>query len=61
MREQTGELLEQMARAARMIEEHLEGILVNWTRRLSTAFIEGLKSLSSALKRKSRGYNVTVR
>ena len=42
MRERTGELLEPMARAARMIEGHLEGILAHWTQGLTTAFMEGL-------------------
>ncbi len=31
MREQIGEVLEPMTRAARMIERHLEGILAHWT------------------------------
>jgi hypothetical protein len=31
MRGLTGELLEPMARAARMVEGHLEGILAHWT------------------------------
>jgi hypothetical protein len=39
-----------------MIEGHLEGILPHWTRGLATAFIEGIDSLSSAVKRKVRGY-----
>jgi transposase len=56
MRGQTGELLEPMARAARMVEGHLEGILAHWTRGLMTAFMEGLNSLFSAVKRKARGY-----
>ena len=56
MRERTGELLEPMARAARMIEAHLEGILAHWTQGLTTAFMEGLNSLFSAVKRKARGY-----
>ena len=56
MRGQTGKLLEPMARAARMIERHLEGILAHWTRGLTTAFMEGLNSLFSAVKRKARGY-----
>lgn len=41
MRGQTGELLEPMARVARMIEGHLEGILAHWTRGLTTVFMEG--------------------
>ena len=56
MREQTGELLEPMARAARMIEGHLEGILAHWTQGLTTAFMEGFNSLFSAVKRWARGY-----
>ena len=56
MRDQTGEMLEPMARVARMIEGHLEGILAHWTQGLTTAFMEGLNSLFSAVKRKARGY-----
>ena len=56
MWEQTGELLEPMARAARMIEGHMEGILAHWTQGLTTAYMEGLNSLFSAVKRKARGY-----
>ena len=37
MRGQTGELLEPMARAARMLEGHLDGILAHCTRGLTTA------------------------
>ena len=56
MREQAGELPELMARAARMIEGHMGGILADWTRGLTTAYMEGLNSLVSAVKRKARGY-----
>ena len=56
MRGQTVELLEPMARVARMIEGHLEGILAPWTRGLTTAFLGGLNSRFSAVKRKARGY-----
>ncbi len=56
MRGPTGELLEPMARAALMVEGQFEGILAHWTRGLTTAFIEGLNSLFSAVKRKVRGY-----
>jgi transposase len=56
MRGQTGELLEPMARAAGMVEGHLEGILAHWTRGLTTSFMEGLNSLFSAAKRRARGY-----
>jgi transposase len=56
MRKETGELLEPMAGAARMVEGHLEGILAHWTQGLTTAFMEGLNSLFSAVKRRARGY-----
>ena len=56
MREPAGELLEPMARAARMIEGHLGGILAHWTQGLTTAFMEGLNSLFSAVKRKALRY-----
>ena len=56
MRGQTGELLEPMARAARMIKGHLEGILAHWSRGFMTAFMEGLYSRFSSVKRKARGY-----
>jgi len=55
MRAKTGELLKPMARAARMIESNLEGILTHWARGLTTAFMEGLNSLFSAVKRKACG------
>ena len=56
IRQQTVELLEPMARFVRMIEGHFEGILAHWTQGLTTAFMEGLNSLLSAVKRKARGY-----
>lgn len=52
-------LLEPMAKAANMIESHLEGILAHWKQGLTTAFMEGLNSLFSATKRKARGYRTT--
>jgi len=55
MRERTRYLLEPMARVARMIEGHLEGILSHSTQGLTTAFMEGLNSLFSAVKRQARG------
>ncbi len=56
MRGQTGELLGPMALAARMVEGNLEVILDHWTRGLTTAFMEGINSLFSAVKRRARGY-----
>ena len=49
-------LLEPMRQAAEMVERHLEGILAHWQQGLTTAFLEGLNSLFSAVKRKARGY-----
>jgi transposase len=49
-------LLEPMHQAAEMGERHLEGILGHWQAGLTTAFLEGLNSLFSAVKRKARGY-----
>jgi len=49
-------LLEPMRQAADMVERHLEGILGHWKQGLTTAFLEGLNSLFSAVKRKARGY-----
>jgi transposase len=42
--------------AGGMIERHLEGILGHWEGRITTAFMEGLNSVFSAVKRKARGY-----
>jgi hypothetical protein len=50
-REPTGKFLEPMDRAAWMIGVHLEEIVAYWTRRLTTAFIEGFNSLFPAMKR----------
>ena len=52
-------LLAPMAKAANMIENHLDGILAHWQQGLTTAFLEGLNSLFSATKRKARGYRST--
>jgi hypothetical protein len=55
MWQKTGYLLELMARGARMIEAHLEGIQAHWTKGLKTASVERLNGLLSALKRNARG------
>jgi transposase len=52
-------LLEPMRKVADMVEKHLEGILGHWKEGLTTAFLEGLNSLFSAVKRKARGYRST--
>jgi transposase len=45
-----------MNKLARMIEDHLSGILAHWKSGLTNAFMEGLNSVFSATKRKARGY-----
>jgi hypothetical protein len=39
-----------MRKAADLVERHLEGILGHWKDGLTTAFLEGLNSLFSAVK-----------
>jgi transposase len=51
-----GPLLIPMAKVAKSVEKHLEGILAHWKQGLTTAFMEGLNSVFSAVKRKARGY-----
>ena len=51
-----GALLIPMAKVAKSVEKHLEGILAHWKQGLTTAFMEGLNSVFSAVKRKARGY-----
>jgi transposase len=48
--------LQPMARVADTIEKHLDGIVAHWKLGLTTAFLEGLNSVFSAVKRKARGY-----
>lgn len=50
------ESLAPLAKAVRTIQANLEGILAHWNGELSTAFLEGLNSVFSAVKRKARGY-----
>ena len=49
-----------MLRVAEMIQNHLAGILAHWKWRLTNAFMEGLNSVFSAVKRKARGYRSPV-
>ena len=49
-----------MIRAAQMIQNHLAGILAHWKWGLTNAFMEGLISVFSAVKRKARGYRSTT-
>jgi transposase len=54
--ETIGALMAPMKRVAKTVEKHLEGILAYWQSGLTTAFLEGLNSVFSAVKRKARGY-----
>jgi transposase len=47
-----GSLLAPMANVADSIERYLEGILAHWKQGLTTAFMEGLNSVFSAINRK---------
>jgi transposase len=49
-------LFKSMLRLAKMVEDHLEGILAHWKWGITNAFMEGLNSVFSATKRKARGY-----
>ncbi len=49
-----------MIKLANMVENHLAGILAHWKWGLTNAFMEGLNSVFSAVKRKARGYRSTV-
>jgi len=49
-------LFADMRKCADMITRHLPGILGHWVRRTTNAFLEGLNSVFSAVKRKARGF-----
>jgi transposase len=49
-------LLMPMHRLTNMIESHLDGIVAHWERKTTNAYMEGLNSVFSAVKRKARGY-----
>ena len=49
-----------MLKAAQLVQNHLAGILAHWKWGLTNAFMEGLNSVFSAVKRKARGYRSTV-
>ena len=56
-----GECMAPMRKVADTVEKHLDGILAHWTNGwLSTAFMEGLNSVFSAVKRKARGFRSSV-
>ena len=49
-------LFTRMLQCAKMIESHLTGILAHWERTTTNAFLEGLYSVFSAVKRRARGF-----
>lgn len=49
-----------MTKLANMVEDNLAGILAHWKWGLTNAFMEGLNSVFSAVKRKARGYRNSV-
>jgi transposase len=53
-------LFAEMVRTAHMILGHLNGVLAHWIRRTTNAYMEGLNSVFSAVKRRARGFRSTV-
>jgi transposase len=49
-----------MIKVAQMVQNHLPGILAHWKWGLTNAFMEGLNSVFSAVKRKARGFRSSV-
>jgi transposase len=49
-----------MVKLAQMIENHLAGLLGHWKWHITNAFMEGLNSVFSAVKRKARGFRSTT-
>jgi transposase len=49
-----------MVKMAQMVEDHLKGMLAHWKWGLTNAFMEGLNSVFSAVKRKARGFRSSV-
>jgi transposase len=49
-------LYHDMVKCTEMVERHLEGIMAHWIHRTTNAFMEGLNSVFSAVKRKARGF-----
>ena len=57
--ERWGHWLAPLAKSVKTIQKHLEEILAHWDGELGTAYMEGLNSVFSAVKRKARGYRNT--
>jgi transposase len=51
-----GALFTEMEKFAGSVEKHMTGILAHWKHRITNAFMEGLNSVFSAVKRRSRGF-----
>ena len=49
-----------MIKVAQMVQKHLAGILAHWKWGVTNAFMEGLNSVFSAVKRKARGFRSSV-
>ncbi|MGY8672232.1 MAG: transposase [Verrucomicrobiia bacterium] len=45
-----------MLRVAKSIENHMKGTLAHWQQGLTTAYLEGLNGVFSAVKRKARTF-----
>ncbi len=54
------QLFRPMVKVADMILKHLRGIVAHWKWNLTNAFMEGLNSVFSAVKRKARGFSSPV-
>lgn len=50
------QILGEMCKCAGMVERHIEGIMGHWRSGTTNAFMEGLNSVFSAVKRKARGF-----
>jgi transposase len=53
-------LFASMIKVAQMVDSHLAGILAHWKWGVTNAFMEGLNSVFSAVKRKARGFRSSV-
>ena len=55
-RQKLGALFGEMEKFAESVERHWGGILAHWKHGLTNAFLEGLNSVFSAVKRRARGF-----
>jgi transposase len=53
-------LFASMIKVTQMVQNHLAGILAHWKWGVTNAFMEGLNSVFSAVKRKARGFRSSV-